>query len=469
MRKKKLAAWLLSILCAIAFFACGIPGGGEPVIPPEDGGKEAVAPPKENKPVEETPVWNKEPTVTGSFFEDFASGISTSVWEICNQKWGLANNGTSPANVLFSTSRALAAAEGCESGGIAVLRSTGDYHETPSKRRQGAAIITRQAFGPGKYEVRMKVLPRLGQCTAAWTFYDGGGSTAETNKYSEIDIEMPMHADFRKWSGTSYKYFYDWQVLAERGTAEAETDGVNDGQWHTYAFEWRTDEANGDSAVVWYMDGEKMFEIRDYTPRYTATFWIGSWFPNDAGWVGSPAFEEAYMYVDWVKITKYGDPVLAGASGNGSGGSPVNLGSDPIPQNQYVANPAFKQFADGNFAAWEKSGSADSGGASSVLLGGGSKLTQFIAAQYPGYSFDLNVRARVTGGTGKLKIYAEYMFGSVRMGKSEELLFENSGAAADKTLNFTIPKPGASTDVRIVAETESGVAATIERIELYLK
>lgn len=67
-------------------------------------------------------------------------------------------------------------------GGIAVLRSYGDLQQDPSKRRQGSALITRQTFGPGKFEVRMKVLPRLGQCTAFWTYYSNGGKNARNHQ-----------------------------------------------------------------------------------------------------------------------------------------------------------------------------------------------------------------------------------------------------------------------------------------------
>ena len=200
-------------------------------------------------------------------------------------------------------------------GGIAVLRSYGDLQQDPSKRRQGSALITRQTFGPGKFEVRMKVLPRLGQCTAFWTYYSNGGKTPETIKYSEIDIEMPMEGSYRKWSGTSYERFIDWNILADRQTVMADelTDGgLNDGQWHTYAFEWRTDAENGDRGVVWYRDGVKMGEAREFVPMYKAALWVGNWFPPDKSWVGVPDFEEAYMYVDWIRVTEYEDPVEEG-------------------------------------------------------------------------------------------------------------------------------------------------------------
>ena len=440
--------------------------GSLPVnVTAQKGGKTAEL----NFTLNVVPTWNSAPNVVGTFFEDFSNGVDTSVWEVSSQKWG-SGVGASPNNVFYSKDADIAAAEGCESGGIVAMRTFGDYKEEETLRRQGAVLVTREAFGPGKFEVRLKVVPRLGQCTAMWTYWNGGGNTIETNRYSEIDIEMPMNSDYRRWSGTTYKYFYDWSVLAERGTATVEkSDGVNDGQWHVWAFEWRTDDENGDNAVVWYLDGKKMFEIREYTPEYTASFWIGNWFPGDLGWVGVPNFEEAYMYIDWVRVTQYDDPVKTGLVRNEtSGGTATDLGSNPIPKNQYVANSSFGQVSGGNYVAWDKTGTVTGGGFHPVAISPQSKLTQIITAQYPGYSFDLKVDGRVTAGEGNLKVYVQYMFGSVARGKSEELIF-GEGAFSEKTLSFTIPKTINSTDIRIVLETEAGTTAEVRKVEMYMK
>ena len=158
-------------------------------------------------------TWNSVPrTVTGIFFDDFSQGVDPTRWEVSSQRWG-SGVGASPNNVFFSRDQEIAAAEGCESGGIVAMRTFGDYKEEENLRRQGAVLVTRDAFGPGKFEVRAKIVPRLGQCTAFWTYWNGGGTTKETNRYSEIDINA-MNSDYRKWSGTTYKYFVDWQVLA---------------------------------------------------------------------------------------------------------------------------------------------------------------------------------------------------------------------------------------------------------------
>lgn len=156
----------LSALLLLAPAGCA--GGGTPSGSESAGGSDSTENPSESvssEPVEPESVWNKEPTIKGTFYEDFSNGIDSDIWEVSSQKWGADNNGTSPDNVFYSTDETRVKNAGA-TGGIAVLRSYGDLQANRAKRRQGAALITRQTFGPGKYEVRMKVLPRLGQCTA---------------------------------------------------------------------------------------------------------------------------------------------------------------------------------------------------------------------------------------------------------------------------------------------------------------
>lgn len=421
-------------------------------------------------PAEPETIWNREPTVKNTFYEDFSEGIDSDIWEVSAQKWGADNNGTSPENVFYSTDEKRVKAAGA-TGGIAVLRSYGDLQPDASKRRQGSALITRQTFGPGKYEVRMKVLPRLGQCTAFWTYYSNGGQTPETIKYSEIDIEMPMEGSFRKWSGTSYERFIDWNILADRQTVMSdamEEGGLNDGEWHTYAFEWRTDEENGDRGVVWYRDGVKMGEAQEFVPEYTAALWVGNWFPPDKSWVGTPDFEEAYMYVDWIRVTEYDDPVQEGGGGSQARAEATDLGVKPIPENNYIANGNFANVEGETLLGWEGEGGVkgEDGSQTYLSLDSGKKLTQMVRAQYSGYSFTLSAKALEVAGSGKCKIYAEYMYGSVRMGKSEEIEFTASDLG-EKEILFTITN-NRVTDLRIVVETEDGTSARLTGIEMFM-
>lgn len=454
---RKFACMSLTALLLLAASGCGGgPTEKPPVDPPDDGPVDPEPP--------TTSVWNKEPTVKDTFYEDFSKGIDSDLWEVSSQKWGADNNGTSPQNVFYSTNQQRVTGAGA-SGGIAVLRSLGDLQENASKRRQGSALITRRTFGPGKYEVRMKVLPRLGQCTAFWTYFSNGSNDPDSIKYSEIDIEMPMEGTYKKWSGTSYERFIDWNILAERQTiTSAETSGLNDGQWHTYCFEWRTDRENGDRGVIWYRDGEKLGEARENVPEYTAALWIGNWFPPDKSWVGVPDFEEAYMYVDWIRVTEYNDPVKEGGGGSNARAEATDLGNKPIPKTDYIANG---DFAAADLLGWDGEGArGEDGGKSYVSLEAQTRITQMIRAQYAGYSFTLSANALEVAGTGKCKVYAEYMFGSVRLGKSEEIVF-SAADAGNKQISFTIENSMVS-DLRIVVETEEGTTARITDVTMLM-
>lgn len=61
---------------------------------------------------------------------------------------------------------------------------------------------------------------------------------------------------------------------------------------------------------------------------------------------------------------------------------------------------------------------------------------------------------------------AVYMFGSVRMGKSEAIEFTASDIG-EKDMTFTIDN-NRVTDLRIVVETEEGTTAQVTNIEMFL-
>jgi hypothetical protein len=207
----------------------------------------------------------------------------------------------------------------------------------------------------------------------------------------------------------------------------------------------------------------------EYVPKYKATFWVGNWFPEDIGWVGVPNFEEAYMYIDWVRIKQYGDPWEEGGKGSNSQSTATNLGNSPIPLNNYIADGRFRQEgSDTPLAAWTvNSGSLTRNGSGTtyVTLAAASKLYQYVSAQYTGYSFTLSADAEVLTGGGKCKVYAEYMIGSVKMGQSNAVEFDLSEGERQKNIEFTVT-PAKVTDLRIVVETEAGTTAKIYEIKM---
>jgi hypothetical protein len=429
--------------------------------------------------VSNKPIWNKTPVILEDqiFYDDFSQGVSNKYFTSSGpgRGWGVAEgervNYMNPANISWTTNEETVAQAG-GTGGIVSMQVNGDLYPEEDHRREGTCLITKQAFGPGLYEIRFKTVPRLGAVTAFWTYWNGGGSTLADNAYSEIDIEMPMKADYRQWSATVYKKYISAGMM-EQGTATIKTEdgnGLNDGEWHTFAFEWRTDSENGDNAVQYYVDGVPSVRIEGYTPEYTATFWMGAWFPDNPTWIGSPEFENAFMYIDYVKITPYDDPIKTGARGSfdlsATGTIGTDLGSNPLPDNNYVANRNFQNLdINGVIVGWSalKKGDELANTTEGLSLAEGKGAYQVISGQYANTSYTLSATIDVAG-LGNCKVYVAEYFGTVKLATSTKLEFTQS----DKTkqsFDYTIIQPN-TTVIRVFVETESGTTAVVKEITL---
>ncbi len=245
-----------------------------------------------------------------TFFDDFTNGVSYNDWFIGKQAWGEDNGGVIPENVGYTDD------------GVLVLSGNGDYYTSDAIKGvgtrdngtlTGAAITSKFVTGPGRYEIKMKVLPREGACSAFWTYaYDH-----DTNGNHEIDIELP--------GGKSNSIITFENVLNTNYVKETESNSqdvklsevfgreivLNDGEWHTFGFDWYTCEDGEDpemlgedtsmGKVVYYIDGIVTAVSDVFVPYYQARLWIGVWFPNNSGFVGNANFASDCMYVDWVK------------------------------------------------------------------------------------------------------------------------------------------------------------------------
>ncbi len=466
-------------------------------------------------PAVESP-WTEEPVVKSVFYNDFGSGERIGEnWSVVNYGWG--QNGVTRDNVGFTRSPGVVSKAGA-SGGIIVMNSYGDHYRNAGKRGQGGVIISNRLFGPGKYEIRMKVVPRFGPCSTAWSYYTNSGAiptpngpvyghnTSDKIVYHEIDIECPrIGQGFLGWGGVAYEeYYQDANNLKEDGTGvtvnkstgvPVETQSAyNDGKWHTFAFEWRTedysyDESKGENpgAVIWYMDGKEVGRTAKNTPYYPDQLWIGNWFPDNAtDWLGIADFDEAYLYLDWVRITEYTDgyltedkegntikPELGGCImfSTSPGGNTNWAGS--LPVNNYISNGDFSLQKDGKAVGWtaEQAECTKDG----LVISGGS-ISQEIAAQYEGYTFCLEAAGGVSSGKGKL--YAEYIKGDypARSNSNKKMTpsvidrsepVEFTAANEVKNSEFTLPE--GTNNFRIVFEAENGATFTVRHVKMYLK
>lgn len=254
-----------------------------------------------------------------AFFDDFQDGVNPDYWWIGKQAWGAgANGGVIPENVNYTDD------------GVLVITGNGEYYTdgdvagvgtVKDGSLTGGALISKFVTGPGRYQVRMKVLPRQGACSAFWTY----AFDTETQGNHEIDIELPggkgtpTGISFQKVLNTNYITVERNESVSSdlRDVFDDKDFALNDGQFHTFGFDWYTNPKR----VVYHIDG-KVTAVSSisgtFVPSYTSRLWLGVWFPHNSGFVGDALFESDCMYVDWVKyipfkdqpVTKF-NPVIA--------------------------------------------------------------------------------------------------------------------------------------------------------------
>ena len=250
----------------------------------------------------------------GEFFDDFSSAENFNHnWHITDGAWGSQeeNGGVVPENVFLTDDNYLA------------LQANGDYYAgmVQGFRRErgirtGAAIVSRNIFGPGIFEVRARFAPRVGVCSAIWTFY------FENSGFNhEIDFEAPgVHPtgtagreDLRGQHTFENILYTSWRGDEDARNASGHRmystvydvlpTPANDGNFHTYRFEWRVYPT---PSVRFYVNDQfrHVIDTPEHIPCTAARFWVGVWFPNPA-FCGDPVFERDYMLVDWVRHTPF--------------------------------------------------------------------------------------------------------------------------------------------------------------------
>lgn len=317
-----ISAATAALLC-LSLAACGGKGGS--------GGSGAA--PAVGKPV--ATIAGVELDYDNAFFDGFDNGVDYNNWYIGNQAWGESaggNGGVIPQNVGYTDD------------GVLVLSGNGEYYRRGEVKGvgtrkdgslAGAALISRFTTRPGHYEIKMKVLPRQGACSAFWTYaYDN-----DTRGNHEIDIELPGG----KESGVigfdnvlNTNYVTEGDNISQDVTLSNATGGkvnvLNDGKWHTFGFDWYTLEpgeydgdldeyenkltetdpeeklrGEADGKVVYYIDGVVTAVGDAFVPYYESRLWLGVWFPHNTGFVGDANFENDYMYVDYVSYVPFKD------------------------------------------------------------------------------------------------------------------------------------------------------------------
>jgi beta-glucanase (GH16 family) len=272
------------------------------------------------------PAPPQETATFEGFTESFdGDTLDLSKWRVAFRNWGgELNDGTSynggvhPDNVRLSGDGALvleAHGAAWTGGPLGVNR---DGTERPDGALVGAAIATQSYFASGRYEVRAKVAPVLGACSAIWTFHyaeaypgDDDYPDGETAPYyvlnHEIDIESPGRPNAQhEGIGFDRALTNTWvgERAGELTTGYTEIGvAADDGAWHDYRFDWHSGGDGVTPEVVFFVDGAQVAAIRTTVPNRAGRLWLGVWFPN--GWAGAPDFASASMLVDEVRFTPF--------------------------------------------------------------------------------------------------------------------------------------------------------------------
>lgn len=261
----------------------------------------------------ETAVFAEDTEV---FFDDFSgSHLDTDRWLIAQKNWGGKitvdgkqvdyNGGVVADNVFVSGGSLRLTGHGdLYTGDIPGINRDGSLRE--DGKRCGAAIATKDYFGSGSYEIRAKIAPELGCCSAMWTFEyeeDYSGDDLKVINH-EIDIEFPGR-NAKDEPSLDHVLCTTWvgEGDDEHKTGSPMCGVQTDGEFHTYRFDWHTGSGSEVPRVDYYFDGELLYTSYEYIPTNAGRFWLGLWFPRY--WAGSPDFDTEVFEVDYAKITPF--------------------------------------------------------------------------------------------------------------------------------------------------------------------
>lgn len=141
----------------------------------------------------------------------------------------------------------------------------------------GGEYRSKEFYGYGRYEVRMKAIKNDGVVSSFFTYT---GPT-DNNPWDEIDIEI-LGKDTTK---VQFNYFTDskgnHEYMYDLGFDAAE-------DFHNYAFEWHKDK------IVWFVDGKEVYTAEESIPVTPGKIMMNAWCGKGVdGWL--KAFDDSKM------------------------------------------------------------------------------------------------------------------------------------------------------------------------------
>lgn len=382
-----------------------------------------------------------------AFFDGFDNGINPSNWYINDRVWGQndgkdkttgvinpdkvrENGGVVDENVFYDSSE-----------GSVILRATGDQYAekniTPATnavtrggRRTGADLVSVFQTYPGRYEVRMKPLPRYGACTSLWTYIEYNTKFGSDYNNHEIDIELPWNGDFKKISLGNYAGLNESDPDMHWSEKALLDSPINDGEYHTFGFDWYYNNNTGNKLINYYMDGEILCTITRAIPFYKTKVNIGVWIPNSNLAGRLPRFDTAYMDIDYFKYIPFKNNLHIDSDKPGvydygvkMSGNTYPSVSTPIPASQrnyfpngtfnYVNKRSESEWLDESITglvsenvsiakAYDYNSSSTSGGAS--LTANTGHLAGYIDSCFKGQKYHLTTKYKY-GGTATIQYF----------------------------------------------------------------
>lgn len=155
----------------------------------------------------------------------------------------------------------------------------------------GGEFRSKEFYGYGRYEVRMRPIKNDGVVSSFFT-YTG---PSDNNPWDEIDIEFLG----KDTTIVQFNYFTNSQGDHEH-IHDLGFDAAED--FHTYAFEWHEDK------IVWFVDGVEVYSATENIPVTKSKIMMNAWCGEGVdGWLN--VFDDANIPLtaeyEWVRFTPF--------------------------------------------------------------------------------------------------------------------------------------------------------------------
>lgn len=323
-------------------------------------------------------------------------------------------------------------------------------------QRTGAMITSTQTYGPGSFEVVMKIPAFNGICTSIWLFnYFADPNDADVIHNYEIDIEVHgttinSNGSLANQGNLCTPMFTSWVTEQKSHSDFASVANLADGKFHAYRIDWHTGD---DPYVEYYIDGVLLCTQRQSElgtiPTNEMYFNIGCWFPYN--WCGNPNFETDYAVVKSFKYTPFQNETAdkVNCDTNESGGWLDNIA---VPAKNFLACGDFDYDfrAEGSNNAWSVTDENATVANGQITFDG--TLCQTVTMDCFGNTYTLTA---VGSGNASIKVTYQSIVDGV------EVSGEVTGAMGSP-LTFTAP----DNCTQLLIEIVSGGTVTIDSVVL---